>query len=724
MSIDQGVRVGREAEPDATLVAALEGVSPGALTGEALGSYVRDCWRVHNRATATLFDALHHLGRAEADTCVRRPELDEFSRDEASALLGWSSTMAARRLNLADDLLVRLPEVGEALHAGWLDETKARTVSEWTADLSEDHAHEVCQVVLPEAPGLPVRALQERIESVIGAVDPGWAERRRKRAESRAQVLLSANPSGTATLSFVDAPAPDGIASQARIDALAAAVRALGVLTPIKQLRLQVGMRLLDGSTAGVDDRSIAIQMAAEYHAATNPDDPDGGTHDAGPDDPTGDDPDDGGPDDSGPDDSGPDDSGPDDDHGPDDDDRGEAPDLGDEPEGGSSASGGPVDPDSDPVDTPTPAPDVTERGGSEAGEGGAARRVIPSPRPAAEQGVLDLLGLPPRPGAPEPELLDPHGPPDRTPGRLRQGSVELRIRLSTALGLDQHPATVPGYGTVLPHDALAMLHAHRHGEWRVVLTDHDGRLAHVLLTRRRPPPPSTRHPRPRGEHRTRGRQRSQRAASIVELQVPTTLLAALDPDRHPGWAPLIRELQTRARDLAATSGPGRPPDADDDLDQWSRRRPGAELDRWIRVRDRCCVVPGCRRPAHRAEIDHTRDHAYGGPTASWNLGAWCTHHHRAKHRAGWCVSQPAAGRFVIRTRAGVTHVTAPKRVIDPLPDPRPAARPRPLPPDGWPEDVTDDEDDHLRGLRAERRRTTPPPLSPTPSRYDGPPPF
>ena len=136
MSIDQGVRAGLEAEPDAQLAGALEDVSPAALSGQDLAAYVRACWRVHNRASAVLFDALHHLGRAEADTSRRRPELDEFSRDEVSALLGWSATMAARRLDLADDLIVRLPEVGEAMHAGWLDEPKARTVCEWTSDLT------------------------------------------------------------------------------------------------------------------------------------------------------------------------------------------------------------------------------------------------------------------------------------------------------------------------------------------------------------------------------------------------------------------------------------------------------------------------------------------------------------------------------------------------------------------------------------------------------------
>ena len=148
--------------------------------------------------------------------------------------------------------------------------------------------------MLPEAPELPVGALIERIEEVAKALDPDWAERRRKRAESRARVILSPNPSGTATLSFCDAPAPAGIASQARVDALAAAVRHLGVLTPIGPLRLHVATRLLDGSTAGMDDRTIALLLAAEYHARTPRPTPTTAPDDG---------PDDGDPDDDGPDD-------------------------------------------------------------------------------------------------------------------------------------------------------------------------------------------------------------------------------------------------------------------------------------------------------------------------------------------------------------------------------------------------------------------------------------
>ena len=149
MSIDQDVRSGLAAEldalaPGAGLVDALERLSPAALTGEDLASYVRACARAQSQAAAGFLEAIHHLGRAQAGRTDRRAELDEFSGDEVSAILGWSRTMAGRKLDLADDLFGRLPEVGDALRSGWLDEPKAQRFCEWTRDLADDHARHVC----------------------------------------------------------------------------------------------------------------------------------------------------------------------------------------------------------------------------------------------------------------------------------------------------------------------------------------------------------------------------------------------------------------------------------------------------------------------------------------------------------------------------------------------------------------------------------------------------
>ncbi|GAA4917604.1 uncharacterized protein DUF222 [Actinomycetospora succinea] len=673
MSIDHNLGCGLAAlagrEPDAGLVAELDGIDPTTLTGEDLAAYVQARWRVHNRAEAQLLAGLRELGTAQDGHTGRLASSDEFSGDEVAAVLGCSRTAASARLDLADDLAVRLPALGRALWDGRLDEPKVRAISELTRDLADDHARLAVATVLPEAQGLAVMALRERVAEVVLDIDPEWAERRRRRAEARGRVDLTMNPSGTATLAVVDAPAAEGIASMSRIEALAAVVRGLGVLTPITLLRRQVGTRLLDGSTAGMTDTEVAELLAAEYHADITPPDPDD------PDDPDGgDDPDDDGPD------GGPGDGGP--------------------------GDGGPAD-----------GPDDRHDGH---GPHGAADE----PAPPAGQGVLGLLDVPLPAVEPEPRA-----------GRLRQGTVEVRLRLSTALGLDQHPGTVPGYGAVSAIVARELVAARRHGEWRVVLTDPGGHLHHVLLARRRPERP----PSPRGRHRARGQAPgATRTGAIVELQVPTTLLAALDPTDHPGWAPLLAELQQRLTDLVASGTLGRPPDADHGPDLWTRRRAGAETERWIRARDRACVAPWCRSRAHRAEIDHTREHASGGPSLSWNLGTWCSHDHRAKHLAGWHVRQPLPGWFVIRTRAGVTHTTSPPQILRPLPGPRPTAGPRPLPHDGRPDTGPDadpgDDDPDEPGWRDKfaaafatkfRTRRTAPALTPAPPfDPDDPPPF
>ena len=279
----------------------------------------------------------------------------------------------------------------------------------------------------------------------------------------------------------------------------------------------------------------------------------------------------------------------------------------------------------------------------------------------------------------------------------MREGIVEVRLRLSTALGLDDMPAQVPGWGTVLAATARELLDRHRHSEWRVVLTDDDGRLLRVLLPRRRPPRSAD---RPAGPHRP-GDRRGTGSNAIVELQAPTTLLAALTPDDHGPWAPMVHELQRRlAPDQPPDQPPACPPDHAVMPEQARRRRPSAEVDRWVRVRDRHCVAPGCRRPAYASDLDHTIDHALGGPSLSWNCGVWCRHHHRTKHEGGWRVSQPSPGRFHITTRAGARHIVEPPRITEPLPAPRPGDGPRPLPApeDLHPEDDLhdDDLDDHL----------------------------
>lgn len=55
-----------------------------------------------------------------------------------------------------------------------------------------------------------------------------------------------------------------------------------------------------------------------------------------------------------------------------------------------------------------------------------------------------------------------------------------------------------------------------------------------------------------------------------------------------------------------------------------------------LSFRDRQCVVPGCGA-TENLEIDHwTRDFAWDGATALWNLALECRIHHEMKTRTGW----------------------------------------------------------------------------------------
>ncbi|WP_433036806.1 hypothetical protein [Actinomycetospora sp. CA-053990] len=461
-----------------------------------------------------------------------------------------------------------------------------------------------------------------------------------------------------------------GVAIMARVDALAVAVRRGGVTRRMAWLRGRVFARLLDGFAAGLTDAQLVPLLIAELGAEPADDTPAEGTgspdSDGGPDDGDGGPDGGGGPDDGGPDDGGPDDGGPD---------------------GGGPEDGRPDDEAPGPHGAPEPddpSPDGDGSGdASGRDDGGAGKR--------------EPLGDAPDSGAEGDDGADADAEliagRDPRAGVVREGIVEVRLRLSTALGLDDMPAQVPGWGTVLAGTARYLLERHRHSEWRIVITNDDGRLRQVLLPRRRPRTVD----RPAGPHRPEDRRGTSRHA-IVELQAPATLLAALTPDDHGAWAPMLHELQRRlAADHPPDQPPGSPPDHAATPAQARRRRPGAEVDRWVRVRDRHCVAPGCRRPAYASDLDHTLDHALGGPSLSWNCGVWCRHHHRTKHEGGWRVTQPSPGRFHITTRAGAHHIVEPPRITEPLPAPHPGDEPRPLPAHEAldPADDENEDDDH-----------------------------
>ncbi|MGQ0719491.1 MAG: HNH endonuclease signature motif containing protein, partial [Pseudonocardiales bacterium] len=243
-------------------------------------------------------------------------------------------------------------------------------------------------------------------------------------------------------------------------------------------------------------------------------------------------------------------------------------------------------------------------------------------------------------------------GCPDEigTSGPVKYG-IEVRVRLSTLLGVDEHPAELPGWGPIPAATARDLVAAQHNAEWRIAIVDTQGYLLHGDLTRRRP---------------TRPGARDDRIGGIVEIALPVSMLdqfPALAAE-HPQWARVLHGIsgswQHRGQARAA-------------LDQHPHRRfAHAALRRHVQMRDRHCVGIGCRRRATTSDLDHTRDHAHGGPTVTTNSGPNCGRHHTMKHQGGWTLQQPQAGHFIWTSPLGQTYRTRGEPLTPDLPQPLP----------------------------------------------------
>jgi hypothetical protein len=275
---------------------------------------------------------------------------------------------------------------------------------------------------------------------------------------------------------------------------------------------------------------------------------------------------------------------------------------------------------------------------------------------------------------------------------------MELRARLSTLLGHDHYPGELAGWGPVhaeLTRDLATTL---ARGQWRFAITDAQGYLLHRGITRARP---------------TGSPRRSARSRQVVELQIPATTLRELtsgDPDALGRWGPVIT-------DLAHQHSTAQQPLADP-----TRRFPHTALRRHIQIRDRSCIMIGCRAPTHSTDTDHTLDHAHNGTTTEHNLDTACRHDHRLKHHGGWQLHQPQPGVFHWTSRLGHAYHLPARPIIEPLPHPlpqrEPAAPPLVQPDDDWDDSSIWDDTPSAADTTLSPR----PPPQPNP--HDDPPPF
>jgi hypothetical protein len=113
--------------------------------------------------------------------------------------------------------------------------------------------------------------------------------------------------------------------------------------------------------------------------------------------------------------------------------------------------------------------------------------------------------------------------------------------------------------------------------------------------------------------------------------------------------------------------------------------RPSERLEEQVKVRDRTCVFPHCRRAATHADLDHIEPYDPGGPpgqTSSRNLACLCRLHHRMKTHCGWTYTMLDPGVFLWRSPYGYQYLRDRTGTTDLTPKPGQPPGDEPQPPD------------------------------------------
>jgi hypothetical protein len=568
---------------------------------------------------------------------------------EVALELRMSQYGASAWTALGCQLRWKLPAAGAALAAGQIDLGRARIIAEATAFLTNGHAAQVEDRVLPHAAGQTTGQLRAAVRRAVLAVDPEGAEQRRRDTERSAKISLYPGEEGTGTLTGSCLPGLQAAAAMARITAMARALKSAGAHGGIDLLRANVFLGLLLGTLplipppegAPPDNPPTSDGPQGPFDDGGNGGGPAGGLPDGSP-----------------------------------------APDDSPAAEGGNSASAAgegaadgrdPSVARDNPPDLPGWWPDIPPPGDVDAPPGDGDP---PDPAPLAshlDDADDDWPQLPPPDWPPlPPQLPAPPGPPFSTDGGrqsqasvlARTGLLDVLIPWATLTGHSREPAIIGRIGPVTSPEAYHLLALATRGpatRWRVIITGDDGRalaVQHVRLPR---------HARasPAGANATG-------VIGRVTITIRASTLAT--PDAQPGPdSPLTIQQLAPAILRAATHAAA---DAHEHTRQDSADgacvhpmvsaayRPPPRIREHVAARDRTCRFGPCGQPAWRTDLDHTLPWHKGGPTCPCNLGGCCRTHHKIKQLPGWHLEQHQPGTFRWTTPAGRSYLVQP----DPYP--------------------------------------------------------
>jgi hypothetical protein len=252
----------------------VELLPPGVLLGRALASVDRSELNGHDvvhllrgrrrliswleaECLADMVELGHCLPSVPGSPPERTQVMEDHVADELKMALVWTRRAAESALDVAWQLVERLPAVWEALREGRIDLPRARAIAAGVAHVDEKVAGAVAERILAEAEDLTTGQIRARLRRLCVEVDPDDAKRRYEEDLERRRLTSEPREEGTADL-VGESLAADRVAGVvADIHEEALRRRRRGDARSMDQLRADIFLELLEGNHQGSGRRPV-----------------------------------------------------------------------------------------------------------------------------------------------------------------------------------------------------------------------------------------------------------------------------------------------------------------------------------------------------------------------------------------------------------------------------------------------------------------------------------
>ncbi len=170
----------------------------------------------------------------------------EYAAEELGFEMTASAYSAAILLDMARNIVTRLPGTLAGMAAGSIDRDRARVISNATLHLPDDLAGQADEILAPAAPGLRVADLARKAAVLEAKLDPEGVRARKDEARRSRRVELRQEGSGAASLAGRELDPADALSGKASLDEEAARLRKAGLPGSLHQLRALVMMDRLN----------------------------------------------------------------------------------------------------------------------------------------------------------------------------------------------------------------------------------------------------------------------------------------------------------------------------------------------------------------------------------------------------------------------------------------------------------------------------------------------